>query len=137
MPVERDRRVILGINEERKHGGRGVHRTFGRVREKHATDATLAKTNVHREAADQTCRQGAIAREFLRLIRRKRIQLDTRCGKSEIACQVTAVSTDGDEAIRQVTPDVLRNLLSKIPVERFDTARETVAVVISKRLDDD
>src|SRR6266702_4675934 len=63
MAVERNRRVILGVNEECKHGGRRLPCTFGCVREKHATDAALAKTNVHTElaktnvhteAADQT-----------------------------------------------------------------------------------
>lgn len=137
MPIERNRRVILGVNEECKHGGRRLPCTFGRVRKKHATDATLAKANVHREAADQARGQSTIAWQFLRLICRKIIQRDTRCGESEIACQITAVGADGDEAIRQETPDVLRNLLPKISVERLDPAREAVPVVISERLNDD
>ena len=137
MPIERNRCVILGVNEEREHGGRRLPCALGRVRKKHATNATLAKMNVHHEAADQTCRQRAIAWESLRLIRRKIIQRDTRCGESEIACQDTAVGADGDEAIRQVASDVLCNLLPKIPVERFDTAREAIPVVISERLNDD
>ncbi len=137
MPIERESRVILGVNEECEDGGRRLHGAFGRIREKHATDATITEANVHCEAADQTRGQGTIVWEFFRLIRRKIIQRDARCSEREIACQETTVGADGDKTVGQTTSDVLRHLLSKIPVERLDPARETISVVISKRLNDD
>ena len=50
VPVERNSRIVLGIDDQRKDGDLGAQRAQGRVREKRAAELAPLKGQVDRQA---------------------------------------------------------------------------------------
>jgi|GEM_PF-5962773 len=52
VPVERNSRIVLGIDDQRKDSDLGAQRAQGRVREKHGAKLAPLKGQVDRQAPD-------------------------------------------------------------------------------------
>lgn len=129
MPVERDGRIVFGVNDERI-GGRGrAQRSEGGIGKKRRAETAALKAPIDSQTADSDRRDGWTARQFSGQLGR-----EVRCrnaGRSQrvVGGYHAAGGLDGYKAVGDISADVLGDLLMEIAVEGFLAARECGAVM--------
>ena len=121
MLIEHHGRLILRIDNQGENRRVGAGGAPGRIDNERTAQPLSAKALIHRQAADQAGREQAIARQALRLLRRKIGKRKTRRGEGIVGGNRPR-RVAGDEAVADPPPDVLRRQLTEIAVKRRDAA---------------
>ena len=137
LPVERNRRIILGVHDYT--GGRclftQVQGAVKSVHQERFPDSLPSKFDAYREAANKRCRHGGIFGQFLCNRIGNDIKLDRVLRERAVACKGFAVC-GSNKCHRRMFSDVLPRLFVKVRVECFKTTRKSRSVVsIAERLD--
>ena len=130
MPIERNSRVVFGIDDQRKDGDLGAQGPQNRVCEKCAAELAPLEGLVDRKAPNPGDRDRWIPWQSLRQALWQVGQRHAACGQGVVAGDGVGFFLDGDKARTGTTACILRGLRSEVPIQRRDAAFESGSIVL-------
>jgi hypothetical protein len=128
MLIKAHRRIVLGVDHQRKYCGLRAHRAGNRIDDQCRPEPLSMKLLVDGEPADQGSRDGRVARQATGHFRRQLGKRDT-CGSKSVISHDAAGWTQCDEAVAYSATNILCRAFPQIPVQCFGAAGKSGAIV--------
>ena len=136
MLIETPCGSVFGVDYHRENAKLCPRNAHDRVCKKGGTEALALVMASYGKAPEEGSGNDRVAGKFGDDFDGELIENDSDCGQSVIAGDLAGIDADGHEACREVTPDVLRDLLAEIPVQWHRSALKAGSVVSAReRLD--
>ena len=120
--------IVLSVDDHRKYGGLCAHRAGNRVDDHCRAEPLSTEPLIDRKPANQGSRDGRVARQTAGHCRRQIGERDP--GRSKGVVRRNAAGwADSHKAVAYPAPNILCRAFAQIPVECFDAARKTGAIV--------
>lgn len=134
MLVEAGSCLVFGIDDEREDGGLGTHRAGDGIEDQCGAETLPPKLLIDGEPAYEARRERGVAGQAPGLVGQEIPERQAGGGECVIACN-PAGGVDGDKAVADAAPHILRRQFAKVAVEGRDAASEPRAVVRGEPLD--
>jgi hypothetical protein len=120
--------IVLGVYDQRKYCRLGAHGSGERIDDQCRAEPLPTKPLIDRKPANQGSWDGRIARQTAGRFGRQIGERDAGRSKRVIGRNAAGLA-ERYETITYPAPDILCCAFPQIPVERFDAARKTGAIV--------